>query len=202
MISHQVPRSPGPREVLIALAGYLGPNAFGLWAAKLIETGHVIAVLWIAAIFLVLLLFLIRKSFGVISVPAAIARLALVMRYAHSGLEEIVSYAMTWLPLLSGARNAVSHGGGGRRGAQRDHPAAPPVLGPAVDRGHAPSRGHRGQMADLAILMPGDHKNLRDQAGTGVMPEVEIRKPLPPTTQVMPVVADAQRNGPALAAVP
>jgi hypothetical protein len=103
----------GLREVLTALVGYLGPSAFGLGAAKLIQTGHVLSVLWVAVIFLVLLLFLIRKSFGVISVPAAIALLALVMRYAHNGVEEFVSYGMTWLLLLSGARNAVSHGGGG-----------------------------------------------------------------------------------------
>jgi hypothetical protein len=99
-----------PRLALTAFAGYLGPSVFGLCAAKLIETGHVVSVLWIAIIFLVLLLFLIRKSFGVISVPAAIALLAAVARYAHSGLEEVVVYAMTWLLLLSGARSAVSHG--------------------------------------------------------------------------------------------
>ena len=32
------------------------------------------------------------------------------MRYAHDGLEEVIVYGMTWLLLLSGARNAVAHG--------------------------------------------------------------------------------------------
>jgi hypothetical protein len=92
------------------VAGYLGPSAFGLCAAKLIETGHVISVLWIAVILLVLLLFLIRQSFGIVSVPVAIALLVIVMRYAHNGLEEVIVYATTWLLLLSGVRVAVMRG--------------------------------------------------------------------------------------------
>jgi hypothetical protein len=102
----------GPRRLLTTFVGYLGPSAFGLGAAKLIETGHVVSVLWIATILLVLLLFLVRKSFGIVSVPVAIALLAFVMRYAHDGLEEVIVYGMAWLLLLSGARNAVAHGAG------------------------------------------------------------------------------------------
>jgi hypothetical protein len=100
----------GPRWTLVCFVGYLGPSAFGLWAAKLIETGRVVTVLWTAVILLVLLLFLIRKSFGIVSVPAAIVVLALVMRYSHAWLEEVVAYGMTWLLLLSGVRVARSHG--------------------------------------------------------------------------------------------
>jgi hypothetical protein len=102
--------SNGPRRLLVTFAGYLGPSGFGLGAAKLIETGHVVCVIWVAAILLVLLLFLVRRSFGVVSVPAAIALLAAVMRYTHDGLEEAIVYGMTWLLLLSGIRNAVAHG--------------------------------------------------------------------------------------------
>lgn len=100
----------GLRRTLTRFVGYLGPSAFGLCAAKLIETGHVITVLWVAIILLVLLLFLIRRSFGIVSVPAAIALLALIMRYTHGGLEEVIIYGMTWLLLLSGVRVAVAHG--------------------------------------------------------------------------------------------
>jgi hypothetical protein len=100
----------GLRTALTRFVGYLGPSAFGLWAAKLIETGHIVQVLWIAVILLVLLLFVIRKSFGMISVPAAILALALVMRNAHNGVEELIIYGMTWLLLLSGVRTAIAHG--------------------------------------------------------------------------------------------
>jgi peptidase M50B-like protein len=100
----------GPRAVIIGASGYLGPSMFGLGAAKLIETGHVVSVLWVATILLVLLLLLIRKSFGLVSVPFAIAVLAAVMRYAHDGLEEVIIYGITWLLLLSGVRVAVADG--------------------------------------------------------------------------------------------
>lgn len=100
----------GPRVLLTIFVGYLGPSAFGLCAAKLIETGHAVSVLWLVTILLVLLLFLIRKSFGIVSVPAAIALLVFVMRYAHEGFEELIAYGMGWSLLLSGLRRAVAHG--------------------------------------------------------------------------------------------
>jgi Peptidase M50B-like len=102
----------GPRRTLTRFVGYLGPSGFGLCAAKLIETGYVVAVLWITIMLLVLLLFVIRKSFAIVSVPAAIALLAVVTRHAHDGLEEVIVYGMTWLLLLSGVRVAVADGAG------------------------------------------------------------------------------------------
>jgi hypothetical protein len=100
----------GLRRLLVTFSGYLGPSGFGLCAARLIETGHAVCVPWIATILLALLLLLVRKSFGAVSVPAAIALLAVVMRYAHDGPEGVIVYGMTWLLLLSGVRNAVAHG--------------------------------------------------------------------------------------------
>jgi hypothetical protein len=100
----------GPRRTLTRFVGYLGPSAFGLCAAKMIETGHVAAVLWVAVLLLVLLLFVIRGSFARYSVPGAIAVLALVMHYTRAGLEEAIVYGMTWLLLLSGVRVAAAHG--------------------------------------------------------------------------------------------
>ena len=100
----------GLRAVLVGVMGYLGPSAFGLCAAKLIETRHVIAVLWVAIFLLVMLLFLISGSFGRISVPVAIALLALFMHYGHEGGEKVTAYGLTWLLLLSGVRTAVIHG--------------------------------------------------------------------------------------------
>jgi len=77
----------GPRRVVTAFVGYLGPSAFGLAAAKLITLGHIIAVLWLAVIFLVLL-----------------------TRYASAGLQVVMAYAMTWVLLLSGVRVALQDG--------------------------------------------------------------------------------------------
>jgi hypothetical protein len=104
------PSLGGPPAVIVGVMGYLGPSAFGLCAAKLIETGHVITVLWLAIFLLVLLLSLISKSFGRISVPFAIALLALFMHYGHEGGEKVTAYGLTWLLLLSGVRVAVIRG--------------------------------------------------------------------------------------------
>jgi hypothetical protein len=104
----------GVRRTLTRFVGYLGPSGFGLCAAKLIEVGRVVTVLWLAILLLVLLLFLIRKSFGIFSVPAAIALLVYVSRHAHDGLEEVIIYGMTWLLPLSGVRVAVAHGAGAK----------------------------------------------------------------------------------------
>ncbi len=101
----------GLRGVVTGFVGYLGPSAFGLGAAKLITLGHVIAVLWLAAVFLVLLLLnLAPPSFGFVSVPVAIALLYVLTRYASVGLEVVMAYGITWLLLLSGVRVALQDG--------------------------------------------------------------------------------------------
>jgi Peptidase M50B-like len=105
------PNAVGPRRVVTSFVGYLGPSAFGLGAAKLITLGYIIAVLWVAVIFLVLLLLnLAFPSFGCLSVPVAIAVLYLLIRYASVGLEVVMTYGMTWLLLLSGVRVALQDG--------------------------------------------------------------------------------------------
>jgi hypothetical protein len=98
------------RLILVGFVGYLGPSLFGLGAAKLIETGRVVTVLWLAITLLVLLFFTLARSLGMISVPVAIVLLILVTRNAHAWLEEIVVYGLTWLLLLDGMRVAIAHG--------------------------------------------------------------------------------------------
>ncbi len=98
------------RLVVVGFIGYLGPSLFGLAAAKLIETGHVVTVLWLAIVLLVLLFFFLARSLGVVSVPVAVFLLVLVTRNAHAWLEELVVYGLTWLLLLDGVRIAIHHG--------------------------------------------------------------------------------------------
>lgn len=96
--------------VLVLLIGYLGPSLFGLGAARLISLGYPVTVLWLLVILLVLVLFLLGRSFGWISVPIAIGLLYVIIRYTHAGTEVVAAYAVAWLLLLSGLRTAVSHG--------------------------------------------------------------------------------------------
>jgi Peptidase M50B-like len=100
----------GLRVVLVLLVGYLGPSLFGLGAAELIALGDPVVVLWLLVLLLVMVLFLLGRSFGLLSVPFALALLYLIISHAHLRTEVIAAYAVAWLLLLSGVRTVISHG--------------------------------------------------------------------------------------------
>jgi hypothetical protein len=100
----------GLRVVLVLLIGYLGPSLFGLGAARIISLGDPVTVLWLLVFLLVLLLSLLGRSFGMFSVPVAIALVYLILRYTHAGTEVVPAYAAAWLLLLSGVRHAAGDG--------------------------------------------------------------------------------------------
>jgi hypothetical protein len=102
----------GGSGVFTGFVGYLGPSAFGLAAAGLIKLGYIIAVLWLGVLFLVVLMWKVLRfrSFGWVSVPIAIALLLALTHYAPVSLQVIMAYGMTWLLLLSGVRQATTHG--------------------------------------------------------------------------------------------
>lgn len=88
--------------IVIFFVGYLGPSLFGLGAAKLIETGHIVAVLWIALVLLGVLLAGLRWSFGIFTVPLIGFLVYLSIRYTPMPVQIVAAYAITWLLLLSG----------------------------------------------------------------------------------------------------
>ena len=100
----------GLRVVLVLLFGYLGPSLFGLAGARLISLGYPLPVLWLLVVLLVLVLFMLGRSFGLLSVPFALVLLYVILRYAHLRTEVIAAYAVTWLLLLSGVRTVIAHG--------------------------------------------------------------------------------------------
>jgi hypothetical protein len=91
-------------------AGYVGPSLFGLGAARLIEFGHVVAVLWITLFLLGLLLLSIRWSFGIITVVLTGAAVFGIVRYTPMHVQMVAGYAITWLLLLTGVRQILAHG--------------------------------------------------------------------------------------------
>ena len=101
------------RVVTIGVVGYLGSSLFGLGAAKLIEIGHSVAVLWLALLLLILLLilllFVLRKLFSYVPVLATGAVIFLIARYGSVGAETITAYLVAWLLLLSGLRVVLEH---------------------------------------------------------------------------------------------
>jgi hypothetical protein len=95
-----------------AVLGYLGPSLFGLGAAKMIETGHIVEVLWVALFLLVLLLLTVTTTFGVFAVIVAGGLVFLVVRYTPLEGQIVAAYAITWFLLLSGVRGILMHGAG------------------------------------------------------------------------------------------
>jgi Peptidase M50B-like len=97
--------------LLAGIAGYLGPSAFGLGAAKLIEVGHIIAVLWLALLALVCLAVMVRRSsFGLAAVLASGIVMFLVARYAPLGAQIALAYGIAWFLLVSGVGVVLQHG--------------------------------------------------------------------------------------------
>ena len=98
--------------ILSSFLGYLGPSIFGLGAAVLIALDHIAAVLWLAVIFLTIILLLVRNSFGVISVILNGGIIFLVLRYGNAELQTITAYALSWFMLFSGVRWVLKHNTG------------------------------------------------------------------------------------------
>jgi hypothetical protein len=100
----------GGAGFITAFVGYLGPSAFGLAAAGLIRLGYIIAVLWLAVAFLVILLLKLIRSFGHITVPVTMALFFVFIIYTSARVQVVMAYCVTWVLLLSGVRTAVEHG--------------------------------------------------------------------------------------------
>ena len=68
------------------------------------------AVLGLALLFLIIILFRVRNLFGVISVLVNAALLVLIMRYGSAKLQDGAAYVLSWLLLLSGVGHVLTDG--------------------------------------------------------------------------------------------
>lgn len=100
----------GPGDVVISFSGYIGPSLAGLGAAKLIELGHIVAVLWVTLFLLAVLLLVLRRSFGRVTVVTAGALVYCTGHYLAVPVQVISAYAIAWLLLLSGVRRVIEVG--------------------------------------------------------------------------------------------
>jgi hypothetical protein len=100
----------GLRLVIVLVAGYLGPSLFGLAAARIISLGHPVLVIGLMAFLLVMMMFLIARPFGYISVPIAIVTLIVALHFGRGRPDVVIAYGLAWLLLLSGVRLALVDG--------------------------------------------------------------------------------------------
>ncbi len=92
------------------VVGYLGPSAFGIGAAALINAGYIVAVLWIGLAGLLLVMTVLRRSFGVFSVIVAFLVLFGIAGFASVTAQVLTAYAVTWFLLVSGVWVIQIHG--------------------------------------------------------------------------------------------
>jgi hypothetical protein len=99
-------------RVVVSFFGYIGPSSFGLGAAKLIQLGYAVAVLWMTLFLLGILLLQLRWSFGLLTVTLAGGLVYIVGRYSPASDQIVAAYSIAWLLLLSGVRGILVRGTG------------------------------------------------------------------------------------------
>ena len=113
----------------IGVVGYVGPSVFGLGAAKLIQSGHILSMFWVVLVLLAVLLLAVRWSFGLVTVPLAGALAFFIARFTPTQTQVIAAYVFAWLLLLSGVRTVLEHGlGAADAGILRSATGIPKLL--------------------------------------------------------------------------
>ena len=103
--------------IIIGFAGYVGPSLFGLGAAWAIHLGYSESVLWVTLFLLVILAFMLRRSYGMITVVFTGALVYVVGHFTPRGVQIVAAYFLTWLLLLSGVRGILYRGADSSDGA-------------------------------------------------------------------------------------
>jgi hypothetical protein len=101
-----VPKS-GCGYGVAAFVGYIGASAAGLFAAVLISTGRIVAVLWLGLLLFAVMLLTVRNFFGGIVIITCGTLLYLVVRDGTAGADTAVAYGVSWFLLISGTRVAL-----------------------------------------------------------------------------------------------
>jgi hypothetical protein len=88
--------------VLFQFFGYLAPGALGVGTAKLIQVGHIVAVLWLLLLALAVLLLSARGVVAWTCIIGAGFLLYGIARYSTLGTKVFTAYVLTWFLLISG----------------------------------------------------------------------------------------------------
>jgi hypothetical protein len=95
---------PWLADIIITLAGYLGPSLVGLGGTMLLLQGHPQWVLWLSLVLLAALLLKVRNPFAVIPVLATGAVIYWVARNAEPSAQLVFAYVWVWFLLIGGVR--------------------------------------------------------------------------------------------------
>jgi hypothetical protein len=94
-------------NVLIFLAGYLGPSAFGLLGVWLLIHGQTEAVLWASLAFLVIMLIAVRGILGWLLVPALMTAIWLVAVKVDPPVQTLYTHMWVWFLLIGAVQRML-----------------------------------------------------------------------------------------------
>jgi hypothetical protein len=111
-------RPTGPGMVAMLAAGYLAPAVAGLGAALLLAAGHSLALLWLAAGWLSLMLLQIRNAYGLLVLLVCGVGAGLASWYLSGPTLSLLAYLLTWVLLLAAPKPVLELMRQRRRGAE------------------------------------------------------------------------------------
>jgi hypothetical protein len=97
-------RPSGPGMVVTAAAGYLAPSLVGLAGVVLLAYDQVTVMLWGTTAFLLVMLFLVRNAYGVLSLLVTGAAVVALSLLAPADVQAAVAHTATWFLLLAAVR--------------------------------------------------------------------------------------------------
>ena len=95
--------------ILFQFFGYLAPGTLGVGTAKLIQLGHIVAVLWLLLLALAVLLLCARGLVAWACIIGAGFLLYNIVRYGTVGTKVFTAYVLTWFLLISGVVMVLRH---------------------------------------------------------------------------------------------
>ncbi len=94
-------------NVVIFLAGYLGPSLFGLFGVWLLVHGWTVQVLWASIAFLALMLFAVRGLLGWLLVPGLLVAVWLVIDRVDPPLQTLYTHMWVWFLLIGAVQRMI-----------------------------------------------------------------------------------------------
>ena len=107
-VTHFAPGIPWFADLVITLAGYLGPSALGLGGVFLLRRGQADALLWASLGLLAVILVKIRNPLGFVAVIGTGVALYWVARHWADPAQEAFGYFWVWFLLIGGVRTITN----------------------------------------------------------------------------------------------
>jgi Peptidase M50B-like len=102
-----VGKPPWLFDIVITLAGYLGPSVFGLIAAGLLTQGHTVPVLWASLALLLVMLLAVRGWVGWLVVPGLIILIFVLATRVQPPLQTLFTYVWVWFLLIAAVERMI-----------------------------------------------------------------------------------------------